>query len=136
MDETVLFNRMCLEAKEIQKLWDRQLIGDIVSVAGTIGVIIQQETPEITIDVPFRVITTSKNKVIWLPRQDQLQNIVQGKRYYRVLERFYQWYILKIVETSLLEKFKSLEQLWLAFVMKEKFNKKWDGEKWEQVSCL
>ena len=25
----------------------------------------------------------------------------------------------------------SMEQLWLAFVMKEKFNKTWDGEKWE-----
>ena len=28
---------------------------------------------------------------------------------------------------------KSWEQLWLAFVMKEKFNKIWDGEKWSEV---
>lgn len=24
----------------------------------------------------------------------------------------------------------SMEQLWLAFVMKELYNKQWDGEKW------
>lgn len=30
------------------------------------------------------------------------------------------------------EKFNSMEQLWLAFVMKEKFNKVWDGEDWAE----
>jgi len=27
--------------------------------------------------------------------------------------------------------FNSMEQLWLAFVMKEKFDKVWNGEDWE-----
>lgn len=30
-------------------------------------------------------------------------------------------------------RFDSYEQLWLAFVMKEKYNKVWDGEKWQTI---
>jgi len=68
---------------------------------------------------------------IWLPRQDQLQEmvettetlpelIVQDK-----LAHFCMWvkYQCHIPLTS-------MEQLWLAFVMKEKYNKTWDGEEW------
>ena len=29
--------------------------------------------------------------------------------------------------------FKSMEQLWLAFVMKEKYNKIWNGEEWKKL---
>ena len=31
------------------------------------------------------------------------------------------------------ERFDSMEQLWLAFVMYEKFGKKWDGEEWKAI---
>ena len=47
---------------------------------------------------------------IWLPRQDQLQGMVEY--------------------TVGVNKFNSMEQLWLAFVMSEKYNKKWDGKDW------
>ncbi len=67
---------------------------------------------------------------IWLPRQDQLQEMVCED-----------WGLQTIC--TRLEEFSkasdggvsitisgSMEQLWLAFVMKEKFNKTWDGERW------
>ncbi len=68
---------------------------------------------------------------IWLPRQSQLQEMVElvvtGQTGYpevsaAVLDKLnnYQWHGF----------FKSMEQLWLAFVMKEKFSKTWDGDKW------
>ncbi len=31
---------------------------------------------------------------------------------------------------NIAKSFTSMEQLWLAFVMKEKYNKVWDGEEW------
>jgi hypothetical protein len=29
--------------------------------------------------------------------------------------------------------FNSMEKLWFAFVMKEEYNKTWDGEKWQKI---
>ena len=62
---------------------------------------------------------------VWLPRQDQLQEMVDGGFAHQTLERFYQWY-----HSGISKCLSSMEQLWLAFVMKEKYNKTWDGETW------
>lgn len=61
---------------------------------------------------------------IWLPQQDQLQEMLGNvDESYRV---FRKW-----LDTSWVKKILvSWEQLWLAFVMKEKFGKVWDGEDW------
>jgi hypothetical protein len=59
---------------------------------------------------------------IWLPRQDQLQEMVMQPR---LLQRFFVWWD----NLPLFPDYDSMEQLWLAFVMKEK-GKTWDGDKW------
>jgi hypothetical protein len=76
-------------------------------------------------------------KRIWLPRQDQLQEMVgQLDTETWVLKKIYDWaykydgHYKDICYTQYTRQFRSMEQLWLAFVMKEKFNKTWDGEKW------
>ena len=68
---------------------------------------------------------------IWLPRQDQLQEMVgsdMGELYHIF------WKNMSVVSsyerTPYTDKCTSMEQLWLAFVMKEKYNKTWDGDKW------
>jgi hypothetical protein len=60
----------------------------------------------------------------WLPSQDRLQEIIGGWR--KTLIDFMWWY-----QNADISKINSMEQLWLAFVMKEKFGKVWNGEKWE-----
>jgi len=76
---------------------------------------------------------------IWLPRQDQLQEMVLSKEepdfnFVYWLEIFYEWY--ENEKGYYFDKednevdFKSMEQLWLAFVMAEKYNKRWDGKEW------
>ena len=65
---------------------------------------------------------------IWLPRQDQLQEMV-------IPEPFRDWrnvlsFFDDFIDWDNLDEYGSMEQLWLAFVMKEKYNKVWDGEKW------
>ena len=69
-------------------------------------------------------------ETIWLPRQDQLQEMVEdgefanNQAWYK-LGKFYAW-----VRDVGRYNFESMEQLWLAFVMKEN-GKTWDGEDWK-----
>jgi len=66
---------------------------------------------------------------IWLPRQEDLQKMVK-ENLGELIQGFYDFnYDSGFVWLSD-AKFTSMEQLWLAFVMKEKFNKTWNGEEW------
>ena len=67
--------------------------------------------------------------VIWLPRQDQLQEMVNLEPTPLLLSRFHGWFKNEVINRKCLE---SMEQLWLAFVMKEKYGKTWDGETWSE----
>ena len=66
-----------------------------------------------------------------LERQDQLQEMLGD--YYHCVAQIYWW-----KETTRIgdyygydyDTFSSMEQLWLAFVMKEKYNKVWNGDEW------
>jgi len=71
-------------------------------------------------------------KLFWLPTQDQLQEMFYekdnyNKSMYPVLESLYAFacsmYTKSYPPTS-------MEQLWLAFVMKEKYKKVWNREDW------
>lgn len=73
---------------------------------------------------------------IWLPSQDQLQEMVLGSKYHGVhglsamIRDFEEWnYGIGFTWLSDGE-FTSMEQLWLAFAQKELHGKVWDGEDW------
>jgi hypothetical protein len=69
-------------------------------------------------------------KVIYLPRQDQLQDMTSGVIYgVALIQRIFNWTCKNIMNTEA-EFSYSMEQLWLAFVLREKYNKTWDGEDW------
>ena len=71
--------------------------------------------------------TTEK---VWLPRQDQLQEMVEVDEYpYTLVEKFWSWFDMHNKSGEKID-YESMEQLWLAFVLKEKFSKTWDGDKW------
>lgn len=84
---------------------------------------------------------STRNDYIWLPRQDQLQEMVDnGQRihpFWRFTDFLNGQYNEKshqctwIVFANMSHFGVSMEQLWLAFVMLEKFNKTWTGEEWE-----
>lgn len=73
---------------------------------------------------------------IWIPRQDQLQGMIdwEDRGSYILsmmcfqIDEFYNTCGKWVQEDST-----SMEQLWLAFVMKEKFNKIWNGKDWEEI---
>jgi hypothetical protein len=75
---------------------------------------------------------------IWLPRQDQLQEMVGIDKKYsfnRVIENFYKFaestypFMDECGWKSEGDIHHSFEQLWLAFVMKENFEKEWNEDK-------
>jgi len=76
-----------------------------------------------------------KYKNIWLPRQDELQEILVNVNHAPLIMlialfdhfAFEQGYENKVPPINI---FSSMEQLWLAFVMKELYKKVWNGEDW------
>lgn len=63
---------------------------------------------------------------IWLPRQDQLQEILKYQLGGMIM-LFHEWIEKSVFPDNTHD---SMEQLWLAFVMKELHNKVWNGEEW------
>lgn len=84
-----------------------------------------------------------KNRHIWLPTQSQLQEMVLKETKlepWRLNVVFMDWQQNEFdYDEHGSPRWKhgpyhTMEQLWLAFVMKEKYNKAWNGEKWIKQS--
>ncbi len=79
-------------------------------------------------DFTFKV---DGNDLLWpLFRQDQLQEMApfdegSSQQMAASLSAF-----ICVNEAAYCERFTSMEQLWLAFVMKEKYEKVWNGSEW------
>jgi len=122
------------KAKEIQKLW-RPKIGDWFSD-------INYETGMIIL---FPITKKEKLQFIkdkfWLPTQEQLQEMIlpalkiKYNKYWKLnkMKRIANWFF-RIFNCFLNEHSNiysnNMNELWLAFVMYEKYNKIWTGEKW------
>ena len=132
MDTSKEYIKMCERAGEIQKLVPVNLQGHHYRWDNHIHIL---EGEYYYWKIEIHEIDKEK---IWLPRQDQLQEMV-GK-YESCVISFFDY--LKnntggwrdgsdgFADPDIYEKFTSMEQLWLAFVMKEKFNKTWNGKDW------
>lgn len=70
---------------------------------------------------------------IWLPNQNQLQELLKDKNYtvYGLFENMLKW--MSSSKNIVIDW--SMEQLWLGFVMEERFNRIWNGNDWEKISC-
>ncbi|KKM71280.1 hypothetical protein LCGC14_1432190 [marine sediment metagenome] len=76
-----------------------------------------------------------KTNYVWLPRQDQLQGMVAPESketelypIAKLLNGFFDF--TKAYKFG--EHAPTMEQLWLAFVMKEKHGKVWNGTEWKE----
>jgi len=72
----------------------------------------------------------SDKTIVPLLRQDQLQEMVGWSKPNKhvLLDDYEECIMGKFYELA--EQFTSWEQLWLAVMMKEKYNKVWNGEEW------
>ena len=70
---------------------------------------------------------------IWLPRQDKLQEMVGEKDLLQLVWAFNNFcHDISYTQSGYKTFPTSMEQLWLAFVMQEKFNKVWNGKEWKE----
>ena len=135
MDTTEKYIKMCEKAEEIQKKW-KPIVGDYTTwcadpkvriLGGTAYKIWRMIYPEQEIMQYSLCHPHSLSNYVWLPRQDQLQEMMgfQNPMDYRKW-----WFDIGIGrdDDDYYFKFDSWDKYWLAFVMKEKFNKTWDDE--------
>ena len=71
--------------------------------------------------------SNTRKESVWLPRQDQLQEMTELSLVDKV-GKFTDWVWEDVLAK---QSFQSMEQLWLAFVMKEKYGKMWSGTEWK-----
>ena len=119
MDTTERYIKMCEKAEEIQTLIDMFQLGNFLWRGKAYlyeGCVCDK--------VPY-----FKVEEVWLPRQDELQDMIIKVVDYEttaVLENRFHKFLVWLDEWD----FTSMEQLWLAFVMREKYNKVWNEEEW------
>ena len=128
MDLSEQYIEMCRKATEIQGLW-KPSVGDFTKDVKPVNVYI----------LGYDDLNNIAG-LIWLPRQDQLQEIWlkynERKQFNETdFDILMQKYFLLTEYAEDSEYLRagwvdSLEKLWLLIVMKEKFNKLWDGSDW------
>jgi hypothetical protein len=121
MDTSETYIKMCRKATEIPKghvLDDNDYYGIGNAVDYYYSGCEEQWSPEF------------KSTFVWLPRQDQLQEMVllKDRPVYHILDDFCRF--VQSLGKTMFSAWASFEQLWLAFVMREKFNKTWNGDEW------
>jgi len=106
--------KMCGRAEEIQKEC-KYVVGDHFSWISNQEIFIYHKGIRGKLSKDF----------IWLPTQGQLQEMIHKTDWHGVLLAFHLWY-----QEFDFEEITSMNELWLAFVIHEKYHKIWTGEKW------
>lgn len=140
MDTTKQNILMCEKAVEIQKLWEATN-GDWFIAECTVwnignSVLSEIKEPLATMVQKKQIGMTLSGSMIWLPSQDQLQGIYLDNRKHKLNCGQMSMFFEEWRQNELMRYGKdlinwSMEQLWLAFVMKERWNKTWTGEDWK-----
>ena len=126
MDKSSNYIKMCESREEIQEQWQPEF-GDFY-VSMSLG--LTSPCQPIMSDLEKKVSYLKTIKAVWLPRQDQLQEMV--------IENYATFWDLAIAFSNVLmgenasyfENFDSMEKLWLAFIMLENHKKKWKDGEW------
>ena len=142
MDRSQEYIRMCEHAAEIQCRWQRQYGDFFVGEDGRTRCWLSNDTDWVKFKKGYGIRVEGEGvirvaKYIWLPRQNQLIEMAQlpGRRYDSIVQDFFDWTKLPYGTTSETpgRLFPSMEQIWLAFVMQQKYRKQWDGRKWADM---
>lgn len=129
MDFTELNVKMCEKAEEIQQ---SRKLNDMEWKAGDWGYWPPSGDINVIYDAEYQPCELGKGH-IWLPGQDDLQEMMELPSPFHLLERLNGW-ITTETHGQNPAKYETMEQLWLAFVMKQKYNKVWNGKDWEYES--
>lgn len=132
MDTSPKYIEMCEAAGEVQALW-KPAWGDWIADKG-----MSEDGACVMMTVRFKASgfldAKDKSDLVWIPRQDQLQAMMVGAS-------LFSWTTLALFESycrefqmdsefAFISGHYSWEMLWLAFVMNQKYYKKWNGQEW------
>jgi hypothetical protein len=130
MDTSPIYIDMCREAKELQ-LSHMTYDSCDYYYEGTVD-IHQHPKIKLIVDETVGKARSIGNLFTWLPRQDQLQALIGD--YVRQVEIMREHFIRGSFSDLLPGltdgNVKSMEQLWLTIIMKKKYHKVWNGERW------
>jgi len=138
MDKSAKYISMCGNATEIQQQWNQEHGDFYVNENGRVTCWISNVDGVKKVKSGFGIHSGNGivrlTKYVWLPRLNQLIEMAQkpGKRYELTTQDFFDW-VKKPYQGSPErpnQLFPSLEQLWLAYVMKQKFGSIWNGSQW------
>ena len=143
MDKTETYRKMCEKAEEIQALRREEKhkntgkwkAGDYWTDIFRSGIFIVCDHTDAWADEPHYL--HHPTECIWLPRQDQLQEMVEqlGGSYSRKnpvgkVGEFADFVYDEFFRPTQISDQPSMEQFWLAFYQKELYQKIWDGKGW------
>ena len=122
MDKTLEYVQMCKGAQEIQDAWDKYNahVGDMCA----------RLRPNGGGYAPMVFVRTSHEWTIWLPRQDQLQDMVIDAYRTGWQDSIILGLMEEVVAWGKQLPYASMEQCWLCFVMHVKYAKVWTGAEW------
>ena len=137
MDTSEQYIKMCGKAGEIQEKW-QPAAGDrcaekteyedfayyiyLISEYGKLYFLLSKQEGPFIEDLYALIEFEKRTKYIWLPHQDQLQEMIGD--YKKTIDYpEFEWDFNR-------EQFTSWEQLWLGFAMHSLYQKQWDGEDW------
>ena len=139
MDTTKQYILMCEKANEIQELHtNNNLETGNVYVSKyyfDYKVLNYKDIAEVYYDDGYNCGDRNYRYYCWLPRQDQLQEMIKLKSLRQSYINFDFFLGLDRADhRDVMSRYglNTMEQLWLAFVMKEKYNKIWNGTDWEK----
>ena len=127
MDISLEYQKMCEKAEEIQSQWKPKDF-DLIEYRGEILYLLEDSDGNCYGPDVDWVNKREKRGVIWLPRQDELQEMVWIRDGYDFLHSFVDKVFID--EDYAYYRFMTPCQIWLAFVMKRKYGKIWDGTNW------
>ena len=135
MDTTPENIEMCRQAGEIQALHNSIEDGDYYywSVDEEIHISFTVQYEAYSVHHPEQWDYLSGREIVWLPSQDQLQDMIGTYQEAYTLMDFWKKKPLYFIGEKPYYPFNvisSAEMLWLAFVMHEKYGKSWGGSEW------
>jgi len=147
MDASNRYVMMCQKAGEIQQLWQPNQCDFIIHYddleegvsfcrpAESLVQVVNMYYTKDDGDYYVQECEELKEQALWLPRQNQLQSIMEpnNERVHSLIRKVVDEHYHDFSKNSMAaahELFYSMEQLWLAYIMKEKFHKVWNEQEW------
>ena len=138
MDKSLRYIKLCKHADDIQRRWQPAYGDFYVGHKGRVQCWLDAPEAVHRIKQGFGIRPEGDiiavARYVWLPRQDQLIEMAQvrGRSYDNILQDFFTWTRKAYASTgvSARKRFPTMEQIWLAFVMLHRHQKKWDGKHW------